>query len=49
MKIVDFFGEKLVKMLWVWTFKLLTTLISLEKLPKKIGEKRVKMFGFCQN
>merc|ERR1712049_27355 len=45
-----FLGEKLVKMLWFLTVKLLTTLISREKLSKKIwGEKLVKMLGFCQN
>ena len=43
-------GEKLVKMWWFWTFWLLTTLISREKLSKKnSGEKLVKMLGFCQN
>ena len=42
-------GEKLVKMLRFWTFQLLTTLISREKLSKKIeGEKLVKMLGFVK-
>ena len=56
-KIVNFLGEKLVKMWWFWTFQLLTTLISQEKLSKKcfsrevkkiLVEKLVKMLGFCQ-
>ena len=34
---------KLVKILWFWTFSLLTALISREKLPKKL----VKMLGIC--
>merc|ERR1712004_939033 len=42
-KLSIFLGEKLVKMLWFWTFRLLTTLISREKLSKKKnwGEKLV--------
>ena len=49
-KLSIFLGEKLVKMLWFWTFYLLTTLISREKLSKKnLGEKLVTMLGFCQN
>ena len=46
-KLSIFFGEKLVKMFW--TFYLLTTLISREKLSKKLDEKLVKMLGFCKN
>merc|ERR1712004_80347 len=42
-----FLGEKLVKILWFWTFQLLTTLISREKLSKKnLCEELVKMLGF---
>ena len=45
-KIVNFLGEKLVKMLWVWTFLLLTTL-SWEKLSKKFWAKNSwKCWGF---
>ena len=38
-KLSYFFGKKLVKMLWFWTFKLLTTLISREKLSIFFGVK----------
>ena len=42
-----FWGENLVKMLWFWTFQLLKTLISREKLSKKkMGKKVVKMLWF---
>ena len=36
-KLSIFLGEKLVKMMRFWTFKLLTTLISREKLLKNFG------------
>ena len=49
LKIVDFLGEKLVKMLWFWTFKLLTTLISREKLSKKnLVKNSWKCWGFVK-
>ena len=49
MKIVDFLVEKLVKMLWFWSFYLLTTLISREKLSKKIWVKNSgKCWGFVK-
>ena len=42
-------GEKLVKMLWLWTFLLLTTLISREKLSKNIWVKNSwKCCGFVK-
>ena len=37
-KLLIFLGEKLVKMLWLSTVKLLTTLISREKLSRKTRE-----------
>ena len=36
-KLLIFWGEKLAKMLWFLTYKLLTTLISRENCQKKIG------------
>ena len=48
-KLSIFWGKKLVKMLWFWTFQLLTTLISREKLSKKIGVKNSwKCWGFVK-
>ena len=45
-KIIDFFlGEKLVKLWWFWTFWLLTTLISREKLSKKFWVKTRENVG----
>ena len=44
-KLSIFMGEKLAKMLWFWTFYLLTTLISREKLSKKFGWKTRENVG----
>ena len=49
-KLLIFFGgEKLVKMLRFWTFYLLTTLISREKLPKKFWWKTRENVGFSNS
>ena len=46
-KLLIFLGEKLVKMLWLSTVKLLTTLISREKLSRKFCVKNLwKYCGF---
>ena len=48
LKLSIFLGKKLVKMLWFWTFQLLTTLISRKNCQKFFSEKLVKMLEFCQ-